>query len=261
MEERIILFKFGENWASFSKNIDEAKIEEAMQSLNKLFGENALAGQSFLDIGCGSGLFSVAAARLGAHPVLGLDADPLAVATSKNNAAQWLEGCPAVSFRHLSVLDVERMNALGRYDVVYAWGVLHHTGNMIAALQIAAQRVVSNGILMVAIYNRHWSSPPWKWIKWFYNRVGRMGQDLLVWMFMPVIFLAKWLVTARNPLEMQRGMDFKHNIVDWIGGYPYEYASLQEMTSILEKLGFEILHIFPASVPIGCNEFVCRKKS
>ena len=46
------MFKFGENWASFSRQLDEVRIEEAMLSLVSLFGEGALKGKSFLDIGC-----------------------------------------------------------------------------------------------------------------------------------------------------------------------------------------------------------------
>ena len=82
----------------------------------------------------------------------------------------------------------------------------------------------------------------------------------MVWIFVPIIFFAKWLVTFKNPLKMQRGMDFMHNIVDWVGGHPYEYASVEEMKAMLETLGFKVLNVFPAKVPTGCNEFVCRKK-
>jgi len=53
-------------------------------------------------------------------------------------------------------------------------------------------------------------------------------------------------------------MDFMHNIIDWVGGYPYEYASVTEMKAILEKEGFEVLRVLPAKVPTGCNEFICR---
>jgi SAM-dependent methyltransferase len=261
MDEGIMVFKFGENWASFSRNMDESRIEEAMQSLRKLFSENALAGKSFLDVGCGSGLFSIAAARLGAHPVLGLDADPVSVATSQRNAAQWLKDPSLISFRQLSILDADQMNKLDTFDIVYSWGVLHHTGDMKAALENAGQRVAPSGILMIAIYDKHWSSLLWKSIKWLYNRVGRLGQTVLIWVFTPVIFIAKWMVTLKNPLKMQRGMEFMHNIVDWVGGYPYEYASIAEMITALEKIGFEMLGVLPSKVPTGCNEFVCRKKN
>lgn len=253
------MFKFGENWASFSRQLDEARIEEAISSLVYLFGEGVLMGKSFLDIGCGSGLFSIAAARLGASKVVGLDVDPVSVATSQKNAAHWLrDGLSALSFHHLSALDTDQMNALGKFDIVYSWGVLHHTGNMRLALQNAAQRVDVRGLFMIAIYNRHWSSLPWKFIKWLYNRAGGFGRKLLIWIFTPVIFVAKFLATLKNPLKMKRGMDFMHNITDWVGGYPYEYASVAEIKERLTKFGFTVLRVLPATVPTGCNEYVCR---
>jgi 2-polyprenyl-6-hydroxyphenyl methylase/3-demethylubiquinone-9 3-methyltransferase len=254
------MFKFGENWASFSRQLDEARIEAAMKSLVSLFGEEALRGRSFLDIGCGSGLFSIAAVRLGANRVVGLDVDPVSVSTSQANAAHWLAGSASLfSFQLISALDTTQMEALGRFDIVYSWGVLHHTGNMARSLQNAAQRVDTHGLFMIAIYNKHWSSLPWKFIKWLYNRANSFGQKLLVWIFTPVIFAAKFVVTFENPLTMKRGMDFMHNIIDWVGGYPYEYASIPEITETLKQLGFEMQVVRPAAVPTGCNEFVSRK--
>jgi len=150
------------------------------------------------------------------------------------------------------------MDSLGTFDVVYSWGVLHHTGDMARALENALRRVGPHGLLMIAIYNKHWSSSMWRAIKWLYNRAGPLGQRFLVWIFTPVIFAAKWLVTRRNPLHITRGMDFMHNIVDWVGGYPYEYASAAEMTAALERAGFEVLLVRDAIVPTGCNEFVAR---
>ena len=253
------MFEFGKNWASFSRQLDEGRLEEAARSLESLFGKGAMQGKSFLDIGCGSGLFSIAAGRLGASKVLGLDIDPLSVSTSQENANKWMKDrLMPVSFQQSSALDTDHMDMLGKFDLVYSWGVLHHTGNMAMALENTARRVGEGGMLMIAIYNKHWSSPLWRMTKWFYNKLGEFGRRLLIAIFTPVIFLAKFLVTFKNPLKMKRGMDFMHNITDWVGGYPYEYASVPEMKMILEGYGFSIVSVRKAAVPTGCNEYVCR---
>lgn len=254
------MFKFGENWASFSRQLDEAHVEEAMRSLESLFGKTKLNGSSFLDIGSGSGLFSIAAAKLGCKPVVGIDVDPVSVEVSTSNAAQWLGEANQNSYSLTSILDKEKINALGEFDIVYSWGVLHHTGSMHEAIRNAAQLVLPTGSFMIAIYNRHWSSGMWWIIKWLYNHVGKLGQKILIWIFAPIIFAAKWLVTFKNPFKMRRGMDFMHNVVDWVGGYPYEYASVREMTEFLHTLNFEVMDVRRANTPIGCNEFICRRR-
>jgi 2-polyprenyl-6-hydroxyphenyl methylase/3-demethylubiquinone-9 3-methyltransferase len=255
------MFEFGKNWASFSRQLDEKRIEDAMRSLESLFGEGSVKGKSFLDVGCGSGLFSIAAARLGAVKVLGLDIDPVSVSTSQANTVTWLnEGVADVSFQASSALNTDHMNILGKFDLVYSWGVLHHTGNMDLALENVVQRVADGGMLMIAIYNKHWSSPLWRVIKWLYNKVGEFWRRILVAIFTPIIFVAKFLVTFKNPLRMARGMDFMHNITDWVGGYPYEYASVSEMKHTLEQYGFSLLSVREATVPTGCNEYICKLK-
>lgn len=252
------MFRFGENWAAFSRLIDEERLSKAMQSLVSLFGEGTLQGKSFLDIGCGSGLFSIAAAQLGCSPVVGIDVDPLSVKVSQENAQRFGLSDQAITFRVASVLDEHAMNSLGTYDIVYAWGVLHHTGAMYEAIRAAIRRVKPGGWLLIAIYNRHWSSRIWKIIKRLYNRVGKMGQNLLIWIFTPIILVAKWLVTFKNPFKVRRGMDFMYNVVDWLGGYPYEYASVSEITEFLNLLHLKVVEVRPAITPIGCNEFLCR---
>ena len=74
-----------------------------------------------------------------------------------------------------------------------------------------------------------------------------------------MIFIAKFLVTRRNPLAKERGMDFWFDVVDWVGGYPYEYARPEEVEQHVTRLGFTLRERVSATVPTGCHEFVFER--
>jgi len=123
----------------------------------------------------------------------------------------------------------------------------------------AASLVKPEGYLILAIYNTHWTSPVWRVIKWSFNKAPRWLQKTMIGIFYPVIWLAKLIVTRKNPQTQERGMDFFYDIIDWLGGYPYEYATVKEINTFLEELKFRNIRTFPAEVPTGCNQFVFRK--
>jgi 2-polyprenyl-6-hydroxyphenyl methylase/3-demethylubiquinone-9 3-methyltransferase len=145
------------------------------------------------------------------------------------------------------------------FDIVHSWGVLHHTGNMAAAVRQAAGLVAPGGYLILAIYNRHWSNPLWWLIKRTYVSSPSWLRRVHVGILYPVIYAAKWAVTKRRPQRQERGMDFYYDVIDWVGGYPYEYASEDEVVSMVGELGFVRVRARPANVPTGCNEFVFRR--
>jgi 2-polyprenyl-3-methyl-5-hydroxy-6-metoxy-1,4-benzoquinol methylase len=253
------VFDFGSNWQVFSEQrIDAQRLDTAMQSLRSLLARDTLQGSSVLDVGCGSGLFSIAAQQLGATKVVGVDVNPRCIAVSKQNVARLVPGA-AVVFQEASALSSTSMESLGQFDLVYAWGSLHHTGAMWNAIRNVSRQVVPGGTFVLAIYNTHVTSSAWKAIKWFYNQLPSIGQRLMAIVFAGIIYLAKLLVTRRNPLEKERGMDFWYDVIDWIGGYPYEYATRQEIESFLRTQGFTPKRFIAAQVPTGCNEFVFER--
>jgi len=261
-------FDFGENWFDYSKRaLTPERIDQAKADLNVLTEGMDIHNKHFLDIGFGQGLTLLTVASLGAK-VTGCDINP--------KCAQALEltraGMPELkSFDAKivvgSILDKQVVAQLrqfgnqdtGCYDIVHSWGVLHHTGNMQQAITNAASLVGSGGYYILAIYNRHWSSPLWHFIKRTYCTSPRLIQRLLIWGMYPVIWIAKLLVTGSNPFRKQRGMDFFYDVIDWVGGYPYEYATVNEVHALVEPLGFQQIKVIASEVPTGCNEFIYRR--
>lgn len=258
-------FDFGQNWKEFSEHaLDPARYAQAQAHFAELMRDISLQGASFLDIGFGQGLSLLCAARAGAR-IHGLDINPKCREVFLANARQLEHSVPEAKITVGSVLDVGPLAAVRAwapdgFDVVHSWGVLHHTGAMWRAIGNAASMVRPGGRLVLAIYNRHWTSPAWTLVKRVYVASPNPIRQLLSWLFVPVIYVAKLAATGRNPLKMDRGMDFYYNVVDWIGGYPYEYAARQEIEQFVRGLGFTAQRFMPATVPIGCNEFVFLRK-
>lgn len=254
------MFKFGQNWKDYALNaLDEGKLQQAREALENLLQPHGVDGKTFMDIGCGSGLHSVSAALLGAKTVYALDIDPDCIDVTRYTIGRFLPPDHPVQLRQASILDAEAVKQLPQVDLLYSWGVLHHTGKMYPAIEAGARLVKPGGLFVIAIYNRHSTSPIWRIIKRVYNLSPRLIRRGMYGLFYGVIYLAKLAATRQNPLKKERGMDFGYDVVDWIGGYPYEYASIDEITTFVSRLGFAVEKVVPAQVGTGCNEFVFRK--
>lgn len=258
-------FDFGQNWKEFSENaLTPDHLEQARSDFGVLMGDIPLQNSTFIDIGFGQGLTLLCAMERGAR-VHGLDINPKCRDVLEFNRSRFgVSASEDAKVAVGSILDEDAVRAPrswqpGGYDIVHSWGVLHHTGEMWQAIDNAASLVKPGGHFVLAIYNRHWSSKPWWLIKRAYVAMPRFIQRLMNWLFVPVIYVAKFAVTRRNPLRMERGMDFYYNVVDWVGGYPYEYADRAEIESRLKRMGFTLKKYVHAIVPIGCNEFLFER--
>ncbi len=253
-------FAFGKNWDDFSKSLQHEDYLAAKESLKKLVPD--LHGKTFLDVGCGSGLFSIAANALGAKKVLGFDYDQDSISASKKTleiVSQWDGDIrkDTIELRVESILS-ENLN-LEKYDVVYSWGVLHHTGDMYAAFDCIKNFVAERGALVLAIYNKHFTSPVWKLIKLAYVKSPSLVKKILVFLVLVIKYLGILIMSRQNPLKRGRGMRFYTDIVDWVGGYPYEYASTSEVIDFFQARGFRLTKLIKTKGFTGCNEFVFEK--
>ncbi|HEX8284209.1 MAG TPA: class I SAM-dependent methyltransferase [Pyrinomonadaceae bacterium] len=263
-------FEFGVNWSRFLSTLDEGRIARAEESLRQMLEVEDLAGKSFLDIGSGSGLFSLAARRLGAR-VHSLDYDPHSVACTTELRRRYFDGDARWTIEEGSALDEAYIRSLGRFDVVYSWGVLHHTGQMWLGLTNAALPVAEGGKLFVAIYNDTGSqSARWKWIKKTYNRLPRplrppfalamMAPEETKAMLRSLVHLRPSEYAARwTRYDQNRGMSRWHDIIDWVGGHPYEVAKPEEIFDFYRARGFTLTKMKCGGVGLGCNEFVFVK--
>ncbi len=250
-------FEFGKNWSRFLEGLTEDKILAAEESLRVMLRVDSLKGKSFLDAGSGSGLFSLAAKRLGAN-VTSFDFDPASVHCTQSLKDTYFSNDTSWQVLQGSVLDCEFMSSLGQFDIVYSWGVLHHTGHMQQALKNAANRVANEGALFIAIYNdQGWLSKYWTFIKKLYNR-GNIGKVLATAIPLPY-FLAYRLFRVVVPKQKPRGMDWWRDVLDWVGGYPFEVASPQSMVDFYYDHGFALIKQKTVKNKHGCNEFVFKK--
>ncbi len=260
-------FAFGKNWASFLATVDEDRIDLAVHSLKTMLGVDSLDGKRFLDLGCGSGLFSLAAHRLGAE-VDSIDFDLDSVACTEQLRQRFAGDAANWSVQQGSVLDESLMRSLQAADVAYSWGVLHHTGDMDRALILAAETTKPGGSFFVSIYNdQGGASRRWHAIKKTYHRLPGILRSLWVVAVAGVYevrFALARLASFKNPLpfadwrakKKDRGMSAWHDWVDWIGGLPFEVATPERIILPLRRRGFVLENLKTVGNGWGCNEYV-----
>lgn len=260
-------FAFGENWRDFVDEVDDTRLARARGGLQAMLGRERLDGLRFLDIGCGSGLSSLAARTLGAV-VHGFDYDPDSVAASGALKARFRDGDKDWTIERGSALDEAYLRALGAFDIVYSWGVLHHTGGMWRAFELAPALVAPGGTLALAIYNDQGNeSRRWARAKRAYVHGGKATRAALIayciWKQWGKTFLRDALrgdpARTWHEYGAERGMSAWHDVVDWIGGWPFEVATPEAVFDFFRARGFALEKLKTCGGGLGCNEFTFRK--
>ena len=262
-------FAFGDNWTAFLNVLDDDRIAEARKSLKEFIGLEDLSGKKFLDIGCGSGLFSLAARSMGAS-VHSFDFDEASVACTTELKRRYFPNDYNWVIEAGSALDRAYIESLGPFDICYSWGVLHHTDELWRAVYNAQSAVAPSGTLFIAIYNDEGVvSAIWEAIKRTYCS-GPFGRAVMTGIFYPVFFFSGLLIDLikfRNPARRYRehlkyrGMSLVHDWKDWLGGYPYERARPGRVQGYLENFGFELVRVARPDFGFGNNQFVFRRRS
>jgi len=262
-------FEFGENWQSYLNVLSEEHIKESEKSLQNFLCENNLTDKTFLDIGSGSGIHSLAARRLGAK-VLSFDIDQKSVECTKFLKYSHFPIDDNWQIETGSIIDREYIDNIGKFDICYSWGVLHHTGRLWQAMFNAQLPLNNEGLLFVALYNdQGFISACWRQVKKTYC-AGNFGRWTIKAIFIPAFFIAGLFIdlfNLQNPLiryhehKKYRGMSLVHDWIDWLGGYPYQPAKPDEVIGFYENLGLKLIRYSNTRHGFGNNQYLFKKIS
>ena len=263
-------FEFGDNWTRFLSELDDDRIDEAVASLKEFLDVESFEGKRFLDIGSGSGLFSLAARRLGAT-VVSFDFDDQSVACTRELRRRYYPDEETWRIEQGSALDGEYLDSLGTFDVVYSWGGHHHTGAMWPGIENTISCVgETDAKIFIAIYrDQGWKSHFWWFVKLLYNKLPRLMKPAFVWViavFTRILVILKYTVklkpmVAIAPLfrdRRARGMSAKYDRVDWIGGFPYEFSDFETLIEYFQRRGFSVIK-GNRNTSLGCHELAFKR--
>ena len=255
-------FSFGKNWSKFISRAEDSSYIDAFNSLKKLISHTSISKGSFLDIGSGSGLFSMSAVKLGFN-VTSFDLDLDSVNATKLTKKKFFPNQSTWKIYKGSILDnnfLKKILKNQKFEIVYSWGVLHHTGDLQTSLKNSIQLVKKNGYLILAIYNdQGLFSNYWLIVKKMYN-YNFIFKLLIIILHAPyfLFFIPIIKIFLKKEFD-NRGMKIWYNYLDWIGGYPFQTSKPSDLINFVQNQNFKLVYKNLVGTKLGCNEFIFKQ--
>ena len=264
--------EFGKTWMPVLTALTVPQIYHAERSLAARLHMDRLDRKSFLDIGSGSGLLSLAARRRGAK-VFSFDSDPQAVACARELRRRYFPDDADWHIETGSVLDQDYLKNLGTFDIVFAENVLNHTSTMMQALENVKPLVAVGGQLHLSIYNDYQEiSDRWDRLKRTYKTLPRPAAFLfglgLIARSEAKPALAHWRQrTLRHWLRSwvayedgTPGISRWHDWKEWLNAHPYERATVDDVVELYARHGFRLISTSPPRAIFDCASFVFHRE-
>ena len=264
---------FGKIFKKFyTQNRFDSNYDVAKQELLEFIPGSTLKNKRFLDAGSGIGLYSLVASELEPSQIVSFDYD-LEMVSMTNQIKKLAKNKVPWDVFHGSITDYEFLKTLEHFDYIYCWGVVHHTGEMWKSIENIIKLVKNDGYIYFGIYNdasafgfwddrRFGSSQMWRSIKKFLHHSPPFIKSSVL-LFSKFFY---WLISNTEFIFgkykfkdfKERGMDSSLSIEDWLFGYPYEYASIDEVFLFMKSNGF-VLEKIKSNLGLRTNHYLFRK--
>jgi len=205
------------------------------------YSPEEVQGMAVLDAGCGTGIFSAIFARNGAGRVVGIDISPGSLETARGLKEKF--NLANVSFERQDMLQLPFAD--GTFDIVWAWGTVHHTTDPLRAISELARVLRLGGSIFLAVYKR----TKLTWIHEIIRKtlVKTPKQSWTALSKIMAFFLSPVVFFFKKREKSRKGEKLEELILDWYFVPIRHYYTPEEIRDVLEGKSFEIEKFLPAS--------------